>query len=373
MTKRIAVFAVLILVSTAFGQLPVKRILLEEFSTAPCGFCPDGDLIAAQLVKDHPSIIWVTHHAGFGTDSMTVTESKAIASAFTTFAPGACIDRGDHPIPVYTIPPHIAISRQKWDSVCTAHLGDTAAVDVRVRTVYDPARRSLRCDVEAEFVIAPQPGELRVQLYVVEDSVVGYGKGFDQKNYFNTTKGHPYYGKGDSIYGYVHHRVLRAVPSGTWGLSGVIPASPTVGVTYAHTFANIPVNTWWKERDLDVVAFVSYHHTDAKQRRVLNAAQVRVLDGTVGLPEDPVDPAVASFEVFPNPASGQVQFRYAFDPARSARLTVTDVAGRVVLAATLEGGRRTIGQSVATLPRGLYLYRITGLERILTGNFVVQR
>ena len=373
MTKRIAVFAALILVSTAFGQLPVKRILLEEFSTAPCGFCPDGDLVAAQLVKDHPSIIWVTHHAGFGTDSMTVFESKAIADAFTTFAPGACIDRGDHPIPVYTMPPYIAISRQKWDSVCTAHLGDTAIVDVRVRTVYNPALRSLRCDVEAEFAVAPQPGDLRVQLYVVEDSVVGYGKGYDQKNYFNTTPGHPYYGKGDSIYGYVHHHVLRAVPSGAWGVAGVIPSTPAVGVAYARSFSNIPVNTWWKERDLDVIAFVSYHHTDAKQRRVLNSIQQRVLDGTVAVPEAPEAVSAATFDVYPNPAAGRVQFRYAFDPARHAVLTVTDLAGRTVLTAELEGGSRTISQSVDALPQGLYVYRITGLDGVLAGTFSVQR
>ncbi|MBN1446462.1 MAG: hypothetical protein JXA28_00925 [Bacteroidetes bacterium] len=53
------------------AQVIERRILTEEFSTARCGFCPDGSLIDANIVRDHPSVIWVTHHAGFGVDSMT--------------------------------------------------------------------------------------------------------------------------------------------------------------------------------------------------------------------------------------------------------------------------------------------------------------
>src|SRR5207302_40583 len=105
---------------------------LEEFSTAPCGFCPDGDLVAAALIKSYPKVIWVTHHAGFGTDSMTVPQSVTLANAFTTFAPGAAIDRGYYNIPVYSYPNLIAVSRQKWDSICVAHLNDAPAVNLGI-------------------------------------------------------------------------------------------------------------------------------------------------------------------------------------------------------------------------------------------------
>lgn len=56
----------------------------------------------------------------------------------------------------------------------------------------------------------------------MEDSVVGYGHGYDRKNYFNTTVGHPCYGAGDTIIGYMRHHVLRKVLTGAWGLTGVI-------------------------------------------------------------------------------------------------------------------------------------------------------
>ena len=167
------IVAIVLLSNTLHAQAPVKRILLEEFSTAPCGFCPDGDLIAAQLVKDHPQIIWMTHHAGFGTDSMTVNESKSIAGAFTTFAPGATIDRGDYPIPVYTTPPYIAVSRQKWDSVCTAHFNDTAFIDLQLTNNFDAVQRTLTTSIQGTFSDTPLPGDLRLNLFLVEDSVVG--------------------------------------------------------------------------------------------------------------------------------------------------------------------------------------------------------
>jgi hypothetical protein len=215
-------------VPSLFSQHAGRHVLLEEFSTAPCGFCPDGDLIAAQLVKDHPEVIWVTHHAGFGTDSMTAAGSVTIANAFTTFAPGACIDRGDYPIPVYTMQPYIAVSRQKWDSVLTVRLAETRLELISMQLAYNPLTRLLNANVVVTFPFTPAPGDLRLNIFLVEDSVVGYGKGYDQKNYFNGTPGHPYYKKGDSIYGYVHHRVVRSIPLGAWGAAG-LPAAPEHG------------------------------------------------------------------------------------------------------------------------------------------------
>jgi hypothetical protein len=285
--------------SAAFAQQPQRHILLEEFSTAPCGFCPDGDIVAAQLVRDHPQVIWVTHHAGFGTDSMTIPESKTIANAFTCFAPGAAIDRGDYKIPVYTYPLFIAVSRQKWDSIITAHLGDPAVADLHITNFYNTSARTLNCRVDATFLFTPPPGDLRINLYLVEDSVSGIGSGWDQKNYYNTTVGHPCYGRGDTIVGYVHHRVVRAIPTGAWGVAGIIPQAPSAGNTYTWNSGALPISMRWKAEDMDVVAFVSFHHDSARQRPVVNSNWKKLTDTTGTTAVELRETALPDMAVYP--------------------------------------------------------------------------
>jgi outer membrane protein Omp28/type IX secretion system substrate protein len=345
---------IFVLTSKNFGQAGVKHILLEEFSTAPCGFCPDGDLVAAQLIIDHPQVIWLTHHAGFGVDSMTVPESVTIANAFTQFAPGAAIDRGDYPIPVYTMPPYIAISRQKWDSVCVAHLNDPPVVDVFITNQYDSVTRLLNCTVDATFLTAPATGDLRLNLFLVEDSVVGFGQGYDQTNYYNTTLGHPYYGAGDPIVGYVHHHTVRKVQTGAWGMTGVIPNSPLAGSTYSHTFTNIPILSAWKDDDIDVIAFVSYYDTSANLRQVINSNQKKLTDATTNVIT--INHSASQILVYPNPASGQVYVSRIGTPGSESKIMITDFSGKEVLSGQLQQNNSII--ETKNISNGIYFYKV---------------
>lgn len=368
--KKLLLFASFIFALTGknFGQPGVKHILLEEFSTAPCGFCPDGDLVAAQLIIDHPQVFWVTHHAGFGTDSMTVPESVTIANAFTTFAPGATIDRGDYPIPVYTSPPYIAISRQKWDSVCVAHLNDPPVVDVFITNQYDSVTRLLNCTVNASFLTTPASGDLRLNLFLVEDSVTGFGFGYDQTNYYNTTFGHPYYGAGDPIVGYVHHRVIRKVQTGAWGMTGVIPNSPLAGNTYSHTFTNIPVSASWKDFDMDVIAFVSYYNTSANLRQIINSNQKKLTDVSTNV--NAVDNPSSEISVYPNPASGEIYISLLKKQNSESKIIVTDFSGKEVLISPLQQNNSII--ETKNISDGIYFYKVlSGSEMIGRGKIVV--
>lgn len=356
MKRSLSLLLLLTVLPLSLSAQTQKRILLEEFTTAPCGFCPEGDIIAAKLVRDHPSIIWFAHHAGFGTDSMTVNESKTIAGAFTTFAPGACIDRGDHPIPVYTMPPYIAVSRQKWDSVCTAHLNDPPVADVRLMHTFHPSARSFTCKVDVRFISAPQPGDIRLNLFIVEDSVVGFGKGYDQTNYFNTTPGHAFYQKGDPIVGYTHHRVLRAVPTGAWGLTGVIPNTPSPGTTYSKTITSIPISGRWNEAALDVIAFVSYYDTDAKKRPVINANSKRLLDASTDVEITDIK-SLPMLSVYPMPAADRLFIRSSVPIAKRVHILMTDFTGRVVRSATMDAQSTLLSVAVDDLRPGTYFYR----------------
>lgn len=361
--KKYVLIAIAILFNSfySFAQPGVKHILLEEFSTAPCGFCPEGDIFAQDIIDNHPEVIWVTHHAGFGTDSMTIPASSAIAGAFTTFAPGACLDRGDYPIPVYTIAPYIAVSRQKWDSIVVAHLNDPPVVDVLISNNYNPTTRKLDVSVDVNFLATPAPGDLRLNLFLVEDSIVGFGNGYDQTNYFNTTQSSPFYNLGDPMVGYVHKHVVRYSHTGSWGVAGSIPNNPVTGNTFTEVFNNIDILNKWKDQDLTIVAFLSYYNNDAHLRQVLNSNEVP-LNFSTGIADHAISSAVA---VYPNPASDLITFENTLKNEQQL-IEVYNSQGQVINTFTMQA-HQTKRFSITDMENGVYYYKTHGA----TGKIVV--
>ncbi len=352
-----------------------RRILLEEFSTAQCGFCPDGDLIAARIVKDHPSVIWVTHHAGFGIDSMTAPGSNTIANAFVNFAPSGVIDRVLYPLHVAPYA-NLGTIRSKWDSLITAHLGDEQYCDIRITSTYYVELMELHCTVDVEFSTLPAAGDFRLHLFVVEDSIVGSGPGYDQKNYFNGTSGHPFKGAGDPIIGYAHHKVVSAIPTGAWGVEGVIPSTPETGNVYSWNWSGDMLGIWDGSNDgrhelITLVAFVAYHDSDPLKRRVVHAGEAHITNIIVGTDELPAAPRELAISVWPNPAADRVTVTASLSPAESGSLIVSDAAGREVRRTQLSGGNSRHTLPTSQLPAGMYFCRVLTGRGIATGKFVV--
>lgn len=373
-----AMFLGMLTSGTALAQ--DRHILLEEFSTARCGFCPDGTLIAAQVVRDHPSVIWVTHHAGFGVDSMTTPESKAIAGAFTNFAPGACIDRGVYPkhvSPYIEEYGKIATTRSKWDSVITAHLGDEQYAALTISSSYDPSTTEISVSVDVQFSALPPAGDIRMNLFIVEDSVIGYGEGYDQKNYYDGTSSHPMYGLGNPIVGYAHHRVVSGVPTGDWGAEGIIPTIPELGTSYDYSWTGPLTAVWDKHNQnrpdlISFVAFLSYYDVDPKKRQVIHAAEAH-LDVQTSAPALP-DDITLSIQAYPNPAVDETRFVTQHGAPHGGTLLVTDFAGRTVTQYHVPPGVQRFRLRTAVLPAGTYFYRFfAGSQAPIAGKLLIIR
>lgn len=89
----------------------VKKVLLEEFTTNLCWICPPRSHDIQVYYENHTSsTVFMTHHAGFGTDSMTNASASTFASYFQPstfgFAPAIMIDRavyaGVDTVPILT-------------------------------------------------------------------------------------------------------------------------------------------------------------------------------------------------------------------------------------------------------------------------------
>ncbi|MCZ7556034.1 MAG: hypothetical protein M5R41_06495 [Bacteroidia bacterium] len=367
-------FMLTLAVSTVHAQ-SARQVLLEEFSTAQCGFCPDGDIIAAQIVKDHPSVIWVTHHAGFGVDSMTAPGSATVASAFVNFAPSGVIDRTLFPLHVAPYA-NLGTIRSKWDSLVTARLGDEQFCDIRITSTYYAEVGQIDCTLEVEFSRIPSPGDFRLNLFVIEDSIVGMGKGYDQVNYFNGTPGHPYSGAGNPIIGYAHHNVVSAIPTGAWGVSGVIPATPETGTVYRWNWSSglhhiLDRNNFGLYDLISFVAFVSYHHEDPLQRRVVHAGQARITNVVLGTGEEMMLPRQLTLSAWPNPTHDRITIEAALLPSDAGMLLVTDAAGREMCRMSIHGGNPRQTLDTERFSGGMYFCRVITPRGVAGGTFLV--
>lgn len=254
------------------AQKPVKRVLLEQFTGAWCGWCVDGSVVMDELIKEFPdNFIGVKMHQG---DAMEIPKVFDSIKALVPFYPSGAIDRV-----TFAGEQTVGTSREKWRDYVLMQMEKASDIDVNVVNVsYDKTTRVMKADVEATFAKS-MSGDLRLNLMVVEDGVSGTGTGYDQSNYISgnaSFKGHPYYDKPAKIVGYNHRSVVRAYPGGVWGIKNVIPAITSTAEKYKATFTyTIP-----KEYDAGnilLIGMVQKHGTAMTAREILNAQQIGLL------------------------------------------------------------------------------------------------
>mgnify|MGYP003669076277 CR=1 FL=1 len=347
------------LVQTVFvnnGTSGSKKVLLEEFTTAPCQFCPDGAVVVENILATVPEAIGVGVHAGFGTDAMTIPAHVAYAAAFAPGAPTATVDRV-----LFDGETDVAISRAAngWLNAVNAQKAASTPVDVSLSGVFNSAS-SVDLTVDVNFVDYPLDAQnLRVSVFVIEDSVTGVGSGYDQVNAYNTQAGHPYFGTGNPIVGYVHRHVLRDVPSGTWGDATYFATSPTLNSTYTKTYT-LTLASNWKAKDLSFIAFVNYYNPNGglDEYSILNAEEIK-LSTIVGAEENVL--AENSLEVFPNPADDQATVTFELESNEEVSVTMLDITGKVISREAyglMSQGSQRIELNTADLSEGLYFINL---------------
>jgi hypothetical protein len=162
------------------------KVLLEYFSGAWCGYCPDGRVFAESLTKTHGADKFynVTIHQG---DGMQTSKCTELISAFgVTGYPTGMINRIGGK----------AESRSNWSAKTTAALGENAKCGLSVDAT---AGSGTNYTVKVKLGIGSKDladASYKMNVFLVKK--VNYGTGNDaQVNYFyKLSSTHPYYNKG---------------------------------------------------------------------------------------------------------------------------------------------------------------------------------
>jgi thiol-disulfide isomerase/thioredoxin len=251
-----------------------NRVLVEEFTGTNCSWCPDGSLLLEQLDKKYgDSVIMVSVHID---DSMEV-ERLWIDDGFQRlfrFMPSASINRKYYE---QLQSSSIAIAKQYWSEKISEELSQTASCDIAIDSVTSVANDESKIDVWIRFTpLHSNMMNVRLNIYVVEDSVSGKGYGYDQSNEFSSKKGyedHPYYYKGNPIVGYKHRYVLRHAVGDAFGIERSLPDTALAGLTYQRRFT-INLLPRWSVPRTKIIAFAQMYDTVLEQRKIIGSNQV---------------------------------------------------------------------------------------------------
>lgn len=345
--------------TSVLSAIPVKKVLLEEATGAWSQFAPDGSVFAANIANNYPNAIVVALH---NSDGMDFAEGNEINSEYITAYPAGMVDRYNPEGGT-----EIEVSRGEWEARISQRFQQVSPVAVSIKSqTWDSVTRVYTTTIEADFK-GPVTGDLRMNLFVVEDSVTGTGSDFNQVNYYNTVAGHPYYGAGNPIVGFAHHHVVRAMLGGAWGTPGIMPANIPSDTKYTYTYTDtLPVEQ--NENRIKLVAIVQKYNADKSKREIVNS-EVAALDLTPEAPNGITEAAntFVQTRIYPNPFTTQLNIEFELKESLNVDINITDITGRVVAlpaSGYYNNGSHTVSYTAQGLANGMYFVNIlTGKNR----------
>lgn len=262
--RKTMLFALITMLAVQVSDAQSKRrAYIEKYTGAWCQYCPNGAVAFDQLGQQYTEeeVIMVAVHQ---TDGMSMSNQNDF-QPYINGVPSGSVNR------IYN-----GASPGSWAGYVPGIISQDAAVDVNLRNVtFNSGTRRVTCTLEAK-VYRDITGPVRVNVVVVEDSVIGSGSQFDQVNAFNTQSGHPFYQRGNPIKNYPHRHVARLMVDGTWGATSVIPDNPKAGTVYTKAYS-FTVNASWKPERMSLVGLVQKYSDNVNSREILQAVEESLL------------------------------------------------------------------------------------------------
>ena len=239
-----------------------KKVLIEEFTGAWCGYCPDGAYIVENLISDNAGrVIGVSVHSA---DAMEIAQSEFLESTYQNAGyPSGMVDR-------FPYDGYVSLNRGYWEYITNNQLSKTATCGLAIKSEVNG--NSATVEVHAGFNNELN-GDYMLTVYLIEDNVTGIGYGFDQMNFYDSDSDSPFYGLGNPIEGYEHNHTLRSVLSDPLG--DVLSASVLVpgGEHIAEYTVDISA---YNVENLYLVAFINFVGASFIDHEILNAQKCKI-------------------------------------------------------------------------------------------------
>ena len=245
-----------------------RNVVIEEFTGRNCGYCPDGHVIANEIVHNNPGRAWAVniHAGGYAPTSypnFNTTVSTTICNGFgVTGFPAGVVNRSTAQ----------AQGRGQWAALANQQLGQAAECNIAGQVVINDATRTAKINVEVYYTANSTESENQLTIVMLQDSIWGSQNGgsYNPEQYVNGN--------------YCHMHILRDAITPTWG-EAISPT--TAGTLIAKEYMyEIPASIGSPngvEVDLNNIIFLAYV-TEKQQgsvtRPILNVNELAVVHGT---------------------------------------------------------------------------------------------
>ena len=249
----------------------IRKVILEHFTTAVCQYCPPAHTLWKSVLSKNNregNVVWVAHHAGYYTDSYTISESSSYLWFYNdggrTYAPASMLDRTNlihrgastndgANAPVFGIANSEAYLANLIDYCID--LPPFAAINIEGD--YNSKIRELTLTVNTGTIEGMPPiSNPTINVFLTESGLISNQSGV---------------GGGSQ---YTHDHVIRKVLTPTWGDAVTFDENGEFSKEYTFT---IPAA--WKIENMEIAAFISnYDSTDPNNCMVYNAASINLLE-----------------------------------------------------------------------------------------------
>lgn len=246
-------------VPTSFTQ----KVLIEMFTSAAYGTCPDGLTKLESATAANPNkIIPVCIHDA---DGMSIPQTFNYTSTFgvSSYASGMT-----NRTPSLS---NIMLQPSQFSSNTSVALGKIAKCGLEISSTLSGTTATINVNAGFKDTIN---GTFNLTVYLVEEEVTGTGSMYDQKNNYNTSSGSPYYNMGNPMINFKHNHVLRKVLS-TQAMGDEIPSTSIKAQgLYQKSFV-VEVGSY-NSTKLSIIAFVNRAGTNTSACEILNAQTAKL-------------------------------------------------------------------------------------------------
>jgi hypothetical protein len=246
-------------VPAAFTQ----KLLMELYTTVSCATCPDAQYKYRNYANNNPDRVYgVCVHTY---DAMSSPQFGVLDNLFSVNQySSASFNR----IPFSNA---VVIHKTQWsNNIVNTCLNKTASCGLKITSTVSGSTAQAVVTAGFNQLLS---GDYRITAYLVEDSVVGTGSGYNQSNYYNAISTSPFYNMGNPIIGYPHTFVLRQVL--TQPLGELVPVTSLKKGGLASNTFNFSISGYNASR-LYLIAFVNKVGTTGLQHEIMNVQRVKV-------------------------------------------------------------------------------------------------
>lgn len=245
-----------------------KGVLIEEFTGRYCQYCPDGHVVANNIVHNNPGKAWAVNvhggdYAPTNYPNFNTNVGEQIMYAFNASSfPTGVVNRNTAD----------AVGRGSWSSLATQELSQTAICNIGGQVVVDPTTRTANITVEVYYTSSSSSSTNYLNIIMLQDSIWGSQSG-------GSSNPEQY----DNGY-YCHMHVLRDAVTSTWGDAiSQTHVGALITKQYTYQIPQVIGSPNGADVDLDNIyflAFVTEKYQGTPTRPILNVNELYKLEGT---------------------------------------------------------------------------------------------